>query len=262
MISFDSVTDLMLALGLVLPRVIGAFMMLPLLTSENMPPLVRNSFMVSLGIIAIPVAVNGVPLHSLGAVDWAPIILKELFIGISIGFCFGMVFWAISAAGNIIDTQVGMTLAQVFDPIQGHQASLHGSFLSQFAAWLFMASGAFLVFLDLLLSSYAMWPVTSYFPTLHAVGMELFVGQFSYLMTALLVLAAPAMVVLLLIDLTFGLVNRFAPQLNVFTITMPIKAWLATWIILLMLGVYVEIVLDRLNDNRGLLEALNRVFTV
>lgn len=261
MINFDSVTNLMLALGLVLPRVIGAFMMLPLLTSENMPPLVRNSFMVSLAIIAIPVAVNGVPLHSLGTLDWAPIILKELFIGISIGFCFGMVFWAISAAGNIIDTQVGMTLAQVFDPIQGHQASLHGSFLSQFAAWLFMASGAFLVFLDLLLSSYAMWPVTSYFPALHAVGMELFVGQFSYLMTALLVLAAPAMVVLLLIDLTFGLVNRFAPQLNVFTITMPIKAWLATWIILLMLGVYVEIVLDRLNDNRGLLDALNRVFT-
>jgi type III secretion protein T len=68
------------------------------------------------------------------------------------------------------------------------------------------------------------------------------------------------MVVLLLIDLSFGLVNRFAPQLNVFTITMPIKAWLATWIILLMLGVYVEIVLDRLAGNRGLLDALNRVF--
>lgn len=258
--NFDSVGNIMLALGLVLPRVIGAFMMLPLITNENMPPLVRNSFMVSLAIIAIPVAMNGVPLNELGALAWAPIILKELFIGVSIGFCYGMVFWAISAAGNVIDTQVGMTLAQVFDPIQGHQASLHGNFLSQFASWLFMASGAFLVFLDLLLSSYAMWPVTSYFPQLHQAGMELFVGQFSYLMTALLVLAAPAMVVLLLIDLSFGLVNRFAPQLNVFTITMPIKAWLATWIILLMLGVYVEIVLDRLSGNRGLLEALNRVF--
>lgn len=258
--NFDSVGNIMLALGLVLPRVIGAFMMLPLITNENMPPLVRNSFMVSLAIIAIPVAMNGVPLNELGALAWAPIILKELFIGVSIGFCYGMVFWAISAAGNVIDTQVGMTLAQVFDPIQGHQASLHGNFLSQFASWLFMASGAFLVFLDLLLSSYAMWPVTSYFPQLHQAGMELFVGQFSYLMTALLVLAAPAMVVLLLIDLSFGLVNRFAPQLNVFTITMPIKAWLATWIILLMLGVYVEIVLDRLAGNRGLLDALNRVF--
>ncbi|SDX83629.1 type III secretion system export apparatus subunit SctT [Lysobacter enzymogenes] len=252
--------NLLLALGLVLPRVLGAFMMLPLLTAENMPPLVRNSFMVSLAIIAIPVAMNGVPLSQLNALQFAPIILKELFIGVSIGFVFGMVFWAISAAGNVIDTQVGMTLAQVFDPIQGHQASLHGSFLSQFATWLFMASGAFLVFLDLLMASYAMWPVVSFFPTLHAAGMELFVGQFSYLMSALLVLAAPAMVVLLLIDLSFGLVNRFAPQLNVFTITMPIKAWLATWIVLLMLGVYVEIVLERISGNRGLIEALNKAF--
>ncbi|MGH8080813.1 MAG: type III secretion system export apparatus subunit SctT [Lysobacter sp.] len=256
----DSYGNILIALGLVLPRVIGSFMMLPLITTENMPPMVRNSFMVSLAIVAIPVAMNGVPLNELNALHFAPIILKEVFIGVSIGFVFGMVFWAISAAGNIIDTQVGMTLAQVFDPIQGHQASLHGNFLSQFAAWLFMASGAFLVFLDLLLSSYAMWPVVSFFPTLHPAGMELFVGQFSYLMTALLVLAAPVMVVLLLIDLSFGLVNRFAPQLNVFTITMPIKAWLATWIILLMLGVYVEIVLSRLAGYRGLLQALNKVF--
>ncbi|MGO1070896.1 type III secretion system export apparatus subunit SctT [Lysobacter sp. CA199] len=258
--NIDSYGNVLIALGLVLPRVIGSFMMLPLITTENMPPLVRNSFMVSLAIVAIPVAMNGVPLDQLNALDFAPVVLKELFIGVSIGFCFGMVFWALSAAGNVIDTQVGMTLAQVMDPIQGHQASLHGNFLSQFAAWLFMASGAFLVFLDLLLSSYAMWPVVSFFPNLQAAGMELFVGQFSYLMTALLVLAAPVMVVLLLIDLSFGLVNRFAPQLNVFTITMPIKAWLATWIILLMLGVYVEIVLDRLAGNRGLLQALHRVF--
>lgn len=259
-LDIDSGGNLLLALGLVLPRVLGAFMMLPLITNENMPPLVRNSFMVSLAIIAIPVAMNGVPLNQLNALQFAPIVLKELFIGVSIGFVFGMVFWAISAAGNVIDTQVGMTLAQVFDPIQGHQASLHGNFLSQFATWLFMASGAFLVFLDLLMASYAMWPVVSFFPTLHAAGMELFVGQFSYLTTALLVLAAPAMVVLLLIDLSFGLVNRFAPQLNVFTITMPIKAWLATWIVLLMLGVYVEIVLERISGNRGLIEALNKAF--
>ncbi|MBC7990210.1 MAG: flagellar biosynthetic protein FliR, partial [Luteimonas sp.] len=159
-----------------------------------------------------------------------------------------------------IDNQVGLGKASVFDPIQGHQTSLHGTFLSQFAAWLFMASGAFLVFLDLLLSSYVMWPVTSYVPNLQAGGLHLFIGQFSYLMTALVVLAAPAMVVLLLVDLSFGLVNRYAPQLNVFALTMPIKAWLATAMLLLMLGVYIEIVLDRLGDNRGLLPALQRAF--
>lgn len=260
MTAFDPVGNAMLALGLTLPRIIGAFIMLPLLTPENMPAMVRNSFLVSLAIVALPVAMAGAPIEMMGAFRWGPMVLKELFLGISIGLCFGIVFWALGAAGSVIDTQVGLGMAQVFDPVQGHQTSLHGQFLSQLAAFLFMASGAFLVFLDLLLSSYTLWPVTSYFPNMHIGGMHLFIGQFSFLMTALLVLAAPAMVVLLLVDLSFGLVNRYAPQLNVFALTLPIKAWLATAIIMLMLGVYVEIVIERLVDNRGLIESLRRTF--
>lgn len=250
---FDLLGNPLLALALVLPRVIGAFLMLPLMTQQTVPAMVRNSFMVSLGIIVLPVALAGLPMENLGTIEWPLIILKEIFIGVAIGFCFGIVFWAVAAVGSVIDTQVGMSMAQVFDPIQGHQVTLHGEFLSQLATWLFMASGAFLVFLDLLMGSYVMWPVASYFPDLPAVGMNLFVGQFDFMMTTVLVLAAPVMVVMLIIDLSFGLVNRYAPQLNVFALTMPIKAWLATALILLLIGVYVEILLERLGSNRYLL---------
>ncbi|MEN1941231.1 type III secretion system export apparatus subunit SctT [Luteimonas sp. MJ246] len=255
---FDLLGNPLLALALVLPRVIGAFLMLPLMTRETVPAMVRNSFMVSLGIIVLPMALAGLPMENLGAIEWPLIVLKEVFIGVSIGFCFGIVFWAVAAVGSVIDTQVGMSMAQVFDPIQGHQVTLHGEFLSQLATWLFMASGAFLVFLDLLMGSYVLWPVTSHFPDLPAAGMNLFVGQFNFMMTTVLVLAAPVMVILLIIDLSFGLVNRYAPQLNVFALTLPIKAWLATALILLLLGVYVEIVLQRLGSNRHLLRVLEQ----
>ena len=250
---FDFIGNPLLALALVLPRVIGAFLMLPLMTQQTVPAMVRNSFMVSLGIIVLPIAVAGMPMESLGAIEWPLIILKEVFIGVAIGFCFGIVFWAVAAVGSVIDTQVGMSMAQIFDPIQGHQVTLHGEFLSQLATWLFMASGAVLVFLDLLMGSYVLWPIVSYFPDLPAVGMNLFVGQFDYMMTTVLVMAAPVMVILLIIDLSFGLVNRYAPQLNVFALTLPIKAWLATALILLLMGVYVEILLERLGSNRYLL---------
>ncbi|WP_242111936.1 type III secretion system export apparatus subunit SctT [Luteimonas aquatica] len=257
---YELIGNPMTALGLTLPRVIGAFLMLPLITSENMPALVRNSFLVSLAIVALPVALAGLPAGGMPITDMAPIILKELFLGIALGFCFGIVFWAIGAAGNILDTQIGMSMASIMDPIQGHQSSLHGQFLSQLAGWLFMASGAFLIFLDLLMSSYAVWPVTSFWPHLQPGGMAVFVGQFGYMMTAALLLAAPAMVILLIIDVSFGLVNRYAPSLNVFALTLPIKAWLATAILLLLLGTLVEFLIKRLGDQHGFLELLQRVF--
>jgi type III secretion protein T len=257
---FDLLGNPLLALALTLPRIIGAFVMLPLMTQQTVPAMVRNSFMVSLAIIALPVALAGLPMEQLGAAQWPVTILKELFIGVALGFCFGIVFWAMSAVGGVIDTQVGMAMASVMDPVQGHQVTLHGEFLSQLATWLFMASGAFMVFLDLLMTSYALWPVSSFFPDLPAAGMALFVGQFGFMMTAVLVLAAPIMVILLVIDLSFGLVNRYAPQLNVFALTMPIKAWLATGLVLLLLGVFIEYVLQRLGDNRALLSILRGAF--
>jgi type III secretion protein T len=110
------------------------------------------------------------------------------------------------------------------------------------------------------MSSYSVWPVTSFWPNLHPGGLSAFVGQFGYMMTAALLLAAPAMVILLIIDISFGLVNRYAPSLNVFAMTLPIKAWLATAIILLLLGSLVEFVLRRLGDQHGFLEMLQKVF--
>lgn len=259
-IAMQSVDTLMSAIAMTTPRVLGAFVMLPLLTQQNTPVMVRNSIYVSLAIIAVPAAMIAAPSGGVNMTMWPAMLVKEIFLGTTIGFCFGTIFWAIGAAGNVIDTQVGMSMATIMDPIQGHQASLHGQFLSQLAAWLFMASGAFLVFLDILLTSYSVWPVTSFYPSLQPGGMEMFIGEFAYVMSAVVVLAAPVMVFMLLVDMVFGLMNRFAPQLNVFALTMPIKAWVATAMIFLLIGLYVEIIMDRLMVNRGLMEALQRVF--
>jgi len=46
----------------------------------------------------------------------------------------------------------------------------------------------------------------------------------------------------------------------VFALTLPLKAWAATGIILLLLGAYVEILVRRLHDSEGLVELLRRTF--
>jgi type III secretion protein T len=257
---FELFGNNVLGIALTLPRIVAAFLALPLLSNSSMPPLVRNSFFVSLSIIVFPLAAAASPYSAMGDGMWAAVIVKELFIGLAIGFTFGIVFWAIGAAGNLIDAKVGTTMASIVDPLAGHQTSLTGAFLSQFASWLFMASGAFLLFLDLLLTSYQVWPVAEFMPRLTLVGEAFFVNQFSVLMTISLLIAAPALVVMSLMDIGFGLINRYAQQLNVFQLALPIKAWVGTWIVLLMLGVLVQVVLQNIVQNKTLLGILRGVF--
>ena len=255
----DTIGTAVNSIALSLPRIIAAFLVLPLLNGQNMPALVRNSFFVSLGIIVYPVAAS-VPAQNIVQGLWPLIILKELFIGGFLAFVFSSVFWAVSAAGNLIDTKVGTNFAATVDPIQGHETSFTGQLLTQLTAWLFMASGAFTLFLDLLMTSYSVWPVSQMLPSLAPRVEQLAVDEFSTLLTLALMLAAPALVVMSLLDLALGLINRFAPQLNVFSLTMPIKAWVATWIVLLSLGTFVEVITRRLFENRALLEVLRRTF--
>lgn len=257
---FELVQRELVGLALTLPRIAAAFLLLPLLSPQNIPPLVRNSFFVSIAMLAYPVAKATAPVVADAGTAWSLIVVKELFLGAALGFVFGIVFWAIGAAGNIIDAKVGTTFANVLDPIQGESTSLLGQFLSQFAAWLFMASGAFLIFMDLLLGSYAIWPIAEPLPALRAETRGLFIDQFNYFMTLAVLFSAPVIVVLMLADLALGLVNRYAQQLQVFVFAMPIKGWLAVWVLLLLIGSLVEVVVRRIADNRNLNQLLQSLF--
>lgn len=256
---FEYLQGQALAIALTLPRIAAAFLVVPLMTQETVPALVRNSFFVSLAIVAYPIAAAAGPGNALMQSTWALIVLKEIFIGTAIGFSFSVMFWALGAAGNVIDVKVGSSMASVMDPISGHQTSLTGLFLSQLGAWLFMVTGAFTMFLDILLGSYKLWPVANVLPPLPDGGVGYFASQFNYLMTAVLMLSAPALIVTSLLDIALGLVNRYAQQLNVFALAMPMKAWLSTWMLLLALGAMVEAVVRAVAGNVHLLDALQKV---
>lgn len=255
----DELGDTVVAIALTLPRIVAAFLVLPLLTRQVVPALVRNSLFVSLALVAFPITMAQ-DAGAFAVAAWPVLLLKEVFLGASLGFLFGSVFWAISLAGGIIDTQAGSNLANVMDPVQGHQTSLSGQWMSRLASVLFMVTGAFLVFLDLLMSSYALWPVQEMRPELAPDGALLFIGEFGYIMTTGLLIAAPAMMVLAMSDLVFGLVNRYAQQINILQFSLAVKHWLATWVLILVLGTIVEILLRKLFENRQLLERLDAVF--
>jgi type III secretion protein T len=239
MTSGVGLAELAMLLGLSVTRLAAAFLMLPMFTQDSLPAMVRNSLFVGLAVITLAMQPI-VPLGHLDLRGWLVLFGKEALIGVTIGFLSSGLLWAIESAGHMIDTKAGTTMAQIVDPLTGHQTSLTGLFMGRLAGFVFMFSGGFLFMVGALIESYALWPIAAPLPPIRPGAVSLLEGEFARIMLLALAFAAPALVVLFVVDAALGLINRYAQQLNVFMLAAPLKAVLGTAVVLLMLGTIVD----------------------
>jgi flagellar biosynthetic protein FliR len=174
---------------------------------------------------------------ALGALGFSALLVKEALVGFTLGFVTSFVFEAIEVAGRIIDSQRGATMAETYAPQLQEQVSLIGQLKLQFAIVLFFIIGAHHAFIRALFHSFEVIPVFG-FPRLGA-GWTPLLASIAKLSGEVLMigvqLAAPAMIALLLTDLFFGIINRVAPQINVFFLSMPVKMLVGLAVVLIAL---------------------------
>lgn len=257
---YGSLGDIALLLGLSTTRVAVAFLLVPLFTNDLIPAMVRNALFIAIALLSLMLQPAPGPL-SLGTWQALTLFAKEAFIGGAIGFMVAGVMWAFEAAGALIDTKAGTTQAMVQDPMSGQQTTLNGALFGRLASFVFMAGGGFMVMIGALLESYALWPVQAPFPSLVQGGMRLFETEFGRIMALTLLVAAPALVLLYVIEGVLGLINRFAQQLNVFSLAASLKAVAAIWIIWVQLITLVQLLQDDLLSRGGVaLRSLRALF--
>jgi type III secretion protein T len=158
----------------------------------------------------------------------------------------GWIFWAVQSAGALIDNQRGAAIAASIDPLQGHETSPLGILFSQaFLTYVFV-SGAALPILGLIYQSYTLWPAT--------LGMPVITDQFPALvlkvadtaMRIVVIIAAPIVGIMFLAEFALAMVSRFAPQVQVFILAMPIKSVLAILILVFFFGRLLPYATDQL----------------
>ena len=92
-------------------------------------------------------------------------------------------------------------------------------------------------FLAIFYSTYNLWPPTLLLPAFLYPNVSIFaIESLDFLMLNALLICAPFVLVALMCDVALGLMNRFAPQLNVFILSMPIKSGVCALLILFYLG--------------------------
>jgi type III secretion protein T len=248
----------LLTLALATPRILAAFTVMPFLTRQVLPGLARNAVALSLSLVFAPVLYRSVAAGGLSMLDCAIIVLKETLIGFLLGYLAGLVFWGVEAVGSFIDNQRGASIASTLNPLSGSEDSPLAILLFQAFVAYFFASGGFLLFLDGLYNSYLVWPVTALLPNLHPDGGLIFLRQLDRFMALAILLSAPAIIAMFLAEFGLALVSRFAPQLNVFFLAMPIKSGVAMFVLILYLAYLFRYVQFGRVEISGLFDTVRR----
>jgi flagellar biosynthetic protein FliR len=229
-----------LAMLAVLARIGAALAVTPPFAHVAIPRRVRALLAIGLSLGLVPgLSVGATSANSLGGI--ALIIGGEVLIGLAMGLAIGMVFAAASWAGDLVSHQLGLSLAEAYDPASGSVSGSEGSPLAQ-AYWMlavvvFFAANGHHALLCGLRGSFDIVPLGG--AANGAAVVTMLVTLLHAATTLALQLAAPAFVATLAADVVLGLAGKTIPQMSGLTVGLPLRSM--TGLIIVIAGIALSI---------------------
>jgi flagellar biosynthetic protein FliR len=171
-------------------------------------------------IIMAPLTAPDTPLAGLMAGKIA-ILLREGLLGAIMGSAVQMPFAALRAAGNLMDTQTGLSMAHMMDPSAGTSQTVLSSFMGMLSMLIFLCMDGHLWILRGLASSFHTLPVAGPWPRLDGIGV--WIEMTGTILSTAVQFAAPIVTLLLLTEFSLGIISKILPQLNLLILGQPVR---------------------------------------
>lgn len=202
-----------------LARILAFIAAAPLWSTAGIPRRTRLILGIAVTVAIAPSlpAMPNIQPASLGGL-W--VMLQQMLIGIGMGFAARIVFAAFDLAGEFIGAQMGLGFATFYDPMSSSQTPVIAEFINLIALLLFLSMNGHLLYFATLAQSFSAIPV-SLTPLGSASWLNL-VELGGKIFSAGLLLALPAIVALMIINIALAVLTRAAPQLNIFALGFPL----------------------------------------
>ena len=156
-------------------------------------------------------------------------VIKELSVGIIMGYVTYIIMSGIYLAGQIIDNQIGFGYANVLDPITNIQVPLTSNFYYTYIILIFLLINGHHMIIRALFYSYDVIPLGQLTFSSDVIS-ELGVIMAEMFGIALRI-SAPIIAAIFITDVVLGVLSKTIPEMNVFMLGMPIKVFLGFLII-------------------------------
>lgn len=212
---------------------IGAFfMVVPIIGTKVVPARIRLGLCLLVTMVVAPVLPEMPLLNGLNIQDWL-IIAQQILIGIAMAFIVQMLFHIFVLAGQMIAMQMGLGFASMLDPVNGVSVAVLSQFYLMLIMLLFLAMNGHLVLFEVLVESFNVLPVSLY--EFNQNMLWQLVAWGAWMFSSALIIALPAVTALLIVNFSFGIMNRAAPQMNIFALGFPMSMLLGLLIVFISL---------------------------
>ncbi len=195
---------------------------LPLLDRASVPLLWRLAVAAALAGTLTPAILAATP--PVTSITWPLLIteaLRSLLVGTLLAFTVNLAFTAVRYAGHVVGMQIGFAIVNSFDPQSGAQVSVIAQFYYLLAVLLFFAVDGHHALIGAMYQSCVVLPPLR--PIDAGAGAWLMLQEYGAVFSLGLRIAAPVVIVLLLISATMGVIVKTVPQMNVLVVGFPIK---------------------------------------
>ena len=221
---------------LVLARMAGMVLVNPVFGRKGLPMMVRMGLVLSISLFVLPAAeLQAVAVSGLTTFGMAEAIIKEVMMGLAIGYVFQLFFSMLYVAGDVLDTLFGFSMGKVMDPISGIQSSVFAQFINVFFFLYFFATGSHLLMVKIFAYTYEVVPVGVTGFVSNAL-LSYFINLFGSVFGMVIRLTLPFAAAEFVLEVTMGVLMKLIPQIQVFVINIQAKILLG--LLLMMLFAY------------------------
>lgn len=185
----------------------------PILSMRNFPVQLR----IALGALVAFLITPSVPVLAEPVVSFAGttgLMIKEVGIGLLLGFISRLLFYLLEFAGNLIATEMGLNMAATLSPFEGGRSEVPGTMLYYLGGMLFLCLDLHHWLLMGFQRSFQLVPIGE--AHISAALFTEVISRSGELFGLGLLIAAPVIATSFLINLVFSVLGRAVPQMNVF----------------------------------------------
>jgi flagellar biosynthetic protein FliR len=241
---------------LVLCRASGIMLTAPILSSIEIPDRVKVGLTCLLSLIMYPLAARHTGALPAGVLGYAPLVLRELGLGLLMGFAGGLVLGAMRAAGSLAAQTIGLGMSDVSLPDEEDTTDEISTFFDIFCLLVFLALDGHHWFIQALAISYRDIPLgqAHFSPAIAAAVQTSFSNLFLYALRGV----APLMGIMFLVNVMLALMAKAVPQMNILVVGYPVKVFVGVLALALTFPLTWPVMHDAFSDLHTQLIALSR----